>query len=259
MHCAALLLSLSSAQPQQRQRPRPSADGLVCAEDGDSDAAVFSRQRSTCTDFCVAAIPAGTWICRGAQDVNAGCAEFRLEHLRQNNCEMRWGTKICHCVDGRSEATGTAKASAPEAAAAAAAAVDDEAPPAESPATASRLQVWEGVLPPALLSLAIARHRAMRALAKTPGSGSRADRSLGWIDARAEPEAVGAFPRDYMEAIVSSVISAVPELRELRHAGSLDVVEFFSHDRPQQQPQWFHFDTAEYAPARNLPCMHVRV
>ena len=63
----------------------------------------------------------------------------------------------------------------------------------------------------------------------------------------AEPNVVGAHPRDYIEAIVASVIEAIPTLRELHASAALDVVEFFSHERPQSSPQWFHFDTAEYA------------
>ena len=78
-------------------------------------------------------------------------------------------------------------------------------------------------------------------------SNSRLDRSLGWIDAAAEPDAISSAPRDYMEAIVSSVVSAVPALKALHEQRAIDVVEFFSHDRPQDAPQWFHFDTAEYA------------
>ncbi len=105
------------------------------------------------------------------------------------------------------------------------------------------LEVWENVLPEPLLDLAQSRHAELHRL---QSRHKHKDRSYGWIDVAAAPAAVGTKPRDYVEAIVSSVVSASPVLSSLHAAGSLDVVEFFTHDRPQDQPQWFHFDTAEY-------------
>ena len=110
------------------------------------------------------------------------------------------------------------------------------------------LEVWDDLLPPALLSRAIEQHREVFRLTNAKDArgdkAGRRDASLGWIDVRAEPGILDK-PRDYMEALAASVVGASPALQQI--ASELDVVEFFMHDRPQDLPQWFHYDTAEYA------------
>ena len=203
-------------------------DGSVCDEDPPQAIAVFSRQRGTCDDYCYEAEPVGEWVCLGAQDVHASCAEYDNSKLHAPHCSRNWGSKICACLDlGPSD-----KENEPQV----------REPPA-APALSSLVEVWEGVLPARLLELAMQRHHDMSFHAKAT---NRRDRSFGWLDVSAAPDLLDQ-PRDYVEAVAASVVAASPRLRALHEAGDIDVVEFFSHDRPQDRPQWFHFDTAEYA------------
>eukprot|EP00308_Calcidiscus_leptoporus_P000135 CAMPEP_0119391954 /NCGR_PEP_ID=MMETSP1334-20130426/119292_1 /TAXON_ID=127549 /ORGANISM="Calcidiscus leptoporus, Strain RCC1130" /LENGTH=230 /DNA_ID=CAMNT_0007414731 /DNA_START=52 /DNA_END=741 /DNA_ORIENTATION=+ len=195
-------------------RVHQDSDGAICFEEPPTTVAVFSQKRVSCADFCEAALPHGSWSCGGAHDVMQSCGEALRSQFRALDCSKQWATKVCKCVARQESEAASGRAIKTN---------DDGTAASDSPALSSMVEVWESVLPRALLALAVDKHRALMRLNKQVGSTGRKrgreDRSLSWIDVAAEPDSIGARPRDYVEAIVSSVVAASPRLRELHASG----------------------------------------
>eukprot|EP01062_Namystynia_karyoxenos_P056969 TRINITY_DN47917_c0_g1_i1.p1 TRINITY_DN47917_c0_g1~~TRINITY_DN47917_c0_g1_i1.p1 ORF type:complete len:511 (+),score=137.68 TRINITY_DN47917_c0_g1_i1:71-1534(+) len=253
---AGALLALAA------QAAARSQEGDLCWEVPGRDgfrgglAAVYSRDRGQCAQFCATA--PGRWRCASAADVQSGCAEAPqgAPGWAQANCGRSWGTKVCLCEDigdtNSPDKSETAAASVPQTDAAPDSCTISTAEDtgagctnsadAEEQSGEALVEIWDGVLPPALAKAAAAKHAQMNSI--THSRGKRKDRSLNWVDLKEAPEVLER-PQDYMEGIVASLIEGIPRLRELRD--QWDVVEFFSHSRKQSSPQWFHFDAAEFA------------
>lgn len=116
-----------------------------------------------------------------------------------------------------------------------------QASPAPAPADSPWLQVVDNALTPQLLAVLQERFPKIKDVWKRiQGATSSAQ----WIDARANDGRPNPLeePADILEALVHALITAVPALQ----SNDWDVVELFGHNRLQTQPQWFHFDSAEY-------------
>ena len=215
-------------------------DELPPLKDGMVERLEYVTLKDSCDNYCNR--KGEGWTCAAACKTHRPSCDCTGSALSADNCAFTMSSRICHCL---------APSGSSEAAAAEADYLSNEKSSRGKDTVCSKqgdcpkvdldsvyVNVYDDFIDEAFVDLAASA--LTQQFVRRCKRDNKNDHTAGWID----PNKVDIInnPHDIFEGAAGKMLREIPELT----GQDWDIVEFFMHNRAQAEPQWFHFDAAEW-------------